>query len=198
METATPVQNLSSAWNIRLKALRNVPPVLRIVWESGPAVVVAGSVLRLLSALIPLAMLDVTRLIIDAVVQHVAVNHPPLRPHFWWLVVSNSVWRHLVRSWRAATDYCDTLLADKFTRHISIRIMEHASRLDLSSYEDPVFYDKLERARVQATDRLGMMQAVGRVMQQMITTATLAVGHCCLFSLASAHPDCLRRPGLLG
>ena len=175
METATPVQNLSSAWNVRLKALRNVPPVLRIVWESGPAVVVAGSVLRLLSALIPLAMLDVTRLIIDAVVQH-REHHFPLRPHFWWLVALEFGFAALGTVLARTTDYCDTLLADKFTRHISIRIMEHASRLDLSSYEDPVFYDKLERARVQATDRLGMIQAVGRVMQQIITTATLAAG----------------------
>jgi ATP-binding cassette subfamily B protein len=54
--------------------------------------------------------------------------------------------------------------------------MGHASRLDLASYEDPVFYDKLERARVQATDRLSMIQAVGRVIQEVITTFSLAAG----------------------
>ena len=46
--------------------------------------------------------------------------------------------------------------------------------LDLASYEDPLFHDKLERARVQATDRLGMVQQLGRLVQQVITTATLA------------------------
>jgi ATP-binding cassette subfamily B protein len=55
------------------------------------------------------------------------------------------------------------LLADKYTRHVSIRVMKHAASLDLSAYEDPVFYDRLERARVQATDRLVMIQAVGRL-----------------------------------
>jgi ATP-binding cassette subfamily B protein len=55
-----------------------------------------------------------------------------------------------------------------------VRIMHHASRLDLASYEDPLFHDKLERARVQATDRLGMVQQLGRLVQQVITTATLA------------------------
>ena len=63
-----------------------------------------------------------------------------------------------------AIGYFDTLLADRFTRHVSIRVMEHASRLDLASYEDPVFYDKLERARVQATDRIAMIQAIGTVI----------------------------------
>src|SRR5260370_796710 len=53
--------------------------------------------------------------------------------------------------------------------------MNHAAGLDLIAYEDPVFYDRLERARVQATDRLVMIQAVGRLVQQAITTITLAV-----------------------
>ena len=58
-------------------------------------------------------------------------------------------------------DFFDVMLADKFTRHISTRIVEHAAKLDLTSYEDPVFYDKMERARVQGTDRLIMIQAQG-------------------------------------
>jgi ATP-binding cassette, subfamily B, bacterial len=169
------IQNPSSAWSVRLKALRNVPPVLQIVWESGRGVVVAGCVLRVFCALVPLALLDVTRLIIDAVVAHVGSGHHPLRPHFWWLVALEFGLAALGAVLTRAVDYGDTLLADKFTRHISIRIMQHASRLDLSSYEDPVFYDKLERARVQATDRLGLIQAMGRVLQQGITTATLAI-----------------------
>jgi ATP-binding cassette subfamily B protein len=36
-------------------------------------------------------------------------------------------------------------------------------------YEDPVFYDRLERARVQATDRLAMIQQMGRLIQQTVT-----------------------------
>ena len=59
--------------------------------------------------------------------------------------------------------------------YISVRVMEHAASLDLIAYEDPVFYDRLERARVQATDRLYMIQAMGRLIQQVITTLTLSV-----------------------
>jgi ATP-binding cassette subfamily B protein len=53
--------------------------------------------------------------------------------------------------------------------------MKHAAQLDLTAYEDPVFYDRLERARVQATDRLGMIQSIGRLVQQVITAASLSV-----------------------
>jgi len=138
-------------------------------------VVVWGLGLRVLSALIPLAVLTVTRSIIDAVVVHVA-KRGPLVPWFWWLVALEFGLAGFGTILGRAIDYCDTLLADKYIFHISVRTMEHASRLDIASYEDPVFYDKLERARVQGTDRLGMIQAIGRVIQQIITSVTLAAG----------------------
>jgi ATP-binding cassette subfamily B protein len=74
-----------------------------------------------------------------------------------------------------AIDYLDSLFADKYTRYVSIEVMRHASQLDLIAYEDPVFYDRLERARVQATDRLGMIQSIGRLVQQAITSATMSI-----------------------
>ncbi len=171
----SPNPNSESPWGQRLRALGNVPPVLRIVWESGPQVVVWGLGLRVLSALIPLAVLSVTRRIIDAIVVHVA-KQGPLVPGFWWLVALEFGLAGLATILGRAIDYCDTLLADKYIFHISVRTMEHASRLDIASYEDPVFYDKLERARVQGTDRLGMIQAIGRGLQQIITSVTLAAG----------------------
>ncbi len=163
-----------TGWHERISALRNVPAVLKIVWESGPTVVIFGLVSRLFSALLPVVLLWITKLIIDNIVQAIG-RHQAVQPRLWWLVgaefsiaVLNSV---LVRT----IDYSDSLLADKYTRHVSIRVMSHAASLDLLAYEDPVFYDRLERARVQATDRLVMIQAVGRLVQQAITTITLSV-----------------------
>src|SRR5262249_1303812 len=60
-------------------------------------------------------------------------------------------------------------------RYVSIKVMKHASGLDLMAYEDPIFYDRLERARVQATDRLGMIQSIGRLVQLAITTISLSI-----------------------
>jgi ATP-binding cassette subfamily B protein len=167
-------KNFWTGWQERIFALGNVPAVLKIVWESGPAVVIFGIVSRIFSSLLPVLLLWITKLIIDGIVYAVS-SHQPVGPRFWWLVaaefslaVLNSI---LVRT----IDYSDSLLADKYTRHVSIRVLEHASSLDLTAYEDPVFYDRLERARVQATDRLVMIQAVGRLVQQVITTITLSI-----------------------
>ncbi len=158
----------------RLSALRNVPAVLKIVWDSGPAVVVFGLAARLLSSLLPVALLWITKLIIDGIV-HAASTHQPVPRQFWWLVAAEFSLAVLTAILIRAIDYSDSLLADRYTRHASIRVMNQAAGLDLLAYEDPVFYDRLERARVQATDRLGMIQAMGRLVQQAITTLTLSV-----------------------
>jgi ATP-binding cassette subfamily B protein len=162
------------AWDERLSALRQIPPVLKIVWESGPGVVTWGIVVRVITALLPIALLAVSKRIIDNIVR-VVERHEPIPHTFWWLVaaefalaVASSVLTRLL-------DYLDSVLADKYTRHVSIEVMRHAAQLDLIAYEDPVFYDRLERARVQATDRLGMIQSIGRLLQQVVTALSLSI-----------------------
>ncbi len=159
-----------SSWRERLSALRNVPPILKIVWQSGPHVVTVGIVARVFAALLPIGLAYIPKLIIDILVS-LLKTHGPVPTRLWWLVlvefglavVSSLVTRMI--------DYSDSLLANKYTRHVSIQVMKHASQLDLTAYEDPVYYDRLERARVQATDRLVMIQSIGRLELQLITAA---------------------------
>jgi ATP-binding cassette, subfamily B, bacterial len=162
-----------SAWQERLQALKNVPPVLKIVWDSGPFVVIAGLILRVIVSAVPVGMAKVTGAIVGTVAALVSQRAGPSQ-RLWLLVgcelglvvIGNIVGRII--------DYYDSVLADRYTRHVSVEVMNHASQLDLQAYENPVFYDRLERARVQATDRLGMIQSIGRLFQQIVTTCFLA------------------------
>src|SRR3954452_16716808 len=52
----------------RLGALRNLPPFLKLVWQTSPAITLASGALRLVRALLPVATLYIGALIIDAVV----------------------------------------------------------------------------------------------------------------------------------
>jgi len=165
---------LRNAWQERLAALRNVPPVLRIVWESGPAIVVFGLLFRLLGSVLPIALLWITKLIIDGIVASVS-HHQPVPQRFWYLVVAEFGVAIVAGVLARAIDFLDALLADRYTRHVSVAVMRHASELDLTAYEDPIFYDRLERARVQATDRLAMIQSIGRLIQQAITAVTMSI-----------------------
>jgi len=159
-------------WRERIRALRNVPPLLLIVWRSGPKVVAGGLGCRILGSLVPIAMLWISKQILDAVQAH--FNGKPLPENFWWLVAAEFLLAALGAILGRAAGFFDALLADRFTRHVSVEVIGHASRLDLASYEDPVFYDKLERARVQATDRIAMIHAIGALIQQFIIAASLS------------------------
>jgi len=170
---ASPLVEQLQSWRQRILSLRNLKPILQIGWKTGPRVVLANISLRLVSALIPVAMLWVGRLIIDRVVS--AANHTQPAPGSMWLLLGLEFGLALLNNlvWRAM-DYYDVRLIDQFTRDISLRIMEHAARLDLQSFENPEFYDKLERARVQATDRAAMLKSLGQFLQQAVTFATLS------------------------
>jgi ATP-binding cassette subfamily B protein len=167
-------QDSWNGWRERISALRNVPAVLRIVWDSGRMVVVLGVVFRLVASLLPLGLLWITKLIIDGIV-HAITTHQAVPARLWWLVAAEFSVAVFGSVLSRGIDFLDALLADKYTRHVSVLVMKHAAALDLASYEDPVFYDRLERARVQATDRLGMIQSIGRLIQQVITTVSLSV-----------------------
>jgi ATP-binding cassette subfamily B protein len=167
-------QDSWNGWRERLSALRNVPAVLRIVWQAGRTVVVLGVVFRLIGSLLPLGLLWITKLIIDGIV-HAITTHQAVGARLWWLVAAEFSLAIFGSILSRGIDFLDALLADKYTRHVSVLVMKHAAQLDLAAYEDPVFYDRLERARVQATDRLGMIQSIGRLVQQVITAASLSV-----------------------
>ncbi len=157
-----------NAWGDRIRALRNVPPVLRILWESGPAVVTWGLILRVVVAAMPWGIGWVASRIIEGVKQ--SVDHQPLPAHFGWIVGAEVALAIVFSALTRAIDYTDSMLADRYTHHVSIEVMRQAARLDLTTYEDPDFYDRLERARVQATDRLAMIQQMGRLFLQVLTT----------------------------
>jgi ATP-binding cassette, subfamily B, bacterial len=158
----------SSAWRERLVALRNVPPVLGILWKSGRAVVSWGIILRIIVAALPAGIGIIAAWILNGVEN--AILHKGLPLYFWWAVGAEVVLNVVVGLLSRGIDYSDTLLADRYTHFVSVQVMQQAAQLDLTTYEDPVFYDRLERARVQATDRLAMIQQMGRLLQQTLTT----------------------------
>ena len=168
-------QAAGARWSERLKALRRIPPIFRLVWNCAPEVVFMSAIARVIVSVIPVALLKVTQIIIDAINRHLAY-HAVLPRYFWALVGVEFVLASAVAMLGRVTTFFDTVLADKFTRHISTSIMEHASRLDLTRYEDPLFYDKMERARVQGTDRVMLVQMTGRLIQDVIGALSLAAG----------------------
>src|SRR5437660_8691580 len=78
-------ENFWSSWQERLRALKNVPPILKIVWQSGPGVVTFGVVSRVVAALLPVALTYVAKLIID-ILNNYLKTHELISSRLWWLV----------------------------------------------------------------------------------------------------------------
>jgi ATP-binding cassette, subfamily B, bacterial len=162
------------SWRERIRALHHVPSLVRIVWQSGPSVVSADLGCRFIAALTPLGILAISKKILDAVQAHYSGR--PLPDLFWVWVAAEFVFAALGAIASRTVAFFDGLLSERYTRHVSLLVIQHASELDLASYEDPFFYDKLERARVQATDRIGMIQSIGMAGQQIVAAASLSLG----------------------
>ena len=186
-----------ATWRTRLASLRNIRPLLGMVWDTSPPLVSATAVLRLFRALLPVAMLWVSKLILDGVVGWIRRgNGDSLR--IWKLVALELGLAVMSDLLGRANSLFDSLLGDRFTNRISVRLIEHATKLDLASFEDPVFYDKLERARRQTTGRLDLLAAILNVAQDGLSLISLSAGVDRLFALADGFAGRRGDPGVPG
>jgi ATP-binding cassette, subfamily B, bacterial len=135
-----------------------------------------NAVLRIMRSAIPVSLLYIGKLIIDEVVLLSQSSASLSHTHLWELVAIEFGLAILADALGRATSLVDSLLGDLFANHTSIRIMQHASTLDLDQFEDSVFYDKLERARQQTTGRTILLSQVLSQVQDLISMCFLAAG----------------------
>jgi ATP-binding cassette subfamily B protein len=159
----------------RLAALRNLPAFFRMVWQTSPGLAIANTVLRVAQSAMPLSLLYVGKLIIDQVV-HLTKDPGHSTTWLWQLVALEFGLAILSDALSRAISLLDGLLGDLFANHTSVKIMEHAAKLDLDQFEDAEFYDKLERARQQTSGRTVLLAQVLSQVQDIITIVFLAAG----------------------
>ncbi len=174
------MRNDDATWRERVRALRYVPPLVKLVWQTHRAYTLTMVALRLARAFVPLATLWVGKLIIDAVVgargNADAINTSFYGLRHLWQLVGLEIGIVLAGEWLArASALVESLLGDLFSNHTSVRLMEHAATLDLYQFEDPAFYDQLERARRQTTGRIGLIGQLLGMCQDSLTLLSLGV-----------------------
>lgn len=161
-------------WRERLAALRHVPPLLRLVYQTHRGYTTAIIGLRVVRAFVPLAVLWVGKLIIDEVVAAMGAPHAA----DWWrlggLVALELAFAVGGEGLARVSSLLESLLGDLFSNRVSVRLMEHAATLDLAQFEDPDTYDHLERARRQTVNRIGLLALLLATTQDLITLASLA------------------------
>lgn len=160
-----------TTWREKLRILRSLPKLLGLVWDTHRGYTAAMVVLRLVRSVIPVASLWVAKLIIDSVIRAARGGDTALL----WRYVGVEIAIVLVGEFLArASALVESLLGDLFSNVVSERLMRHAATLDLAQFEDPAFYDHLERARQQTTGRIGLIAQLLGMAQDTLTLGTLA------------------------
>ena len=170
----------------RFNALRNLPPFLRQIWATSPALTIATLGLRVVRAFLPFATLYIGKLIIDEAVRlvGVGVDFDTLEAAWRAGVLDTLLWLLALEFALAIVSdllgrlvsYGDSLLSELFTNATSIRLMQHAATLDLEDFEDPDLQDKLDRARRQTMGRMNLMSQLFGQVQDAITVVSFAIG----------------------
>jgi ATP-binding cassette subfamily B protein len=160
-------------WSDRLAALKHVPPLLKMVYQTHRGYTVAIVGLRLARALVPLGLLWIGKLIIEAVESYYKGALPVNWRHLALLVGVELVIAVGGEVLARASALLESLLGDLFSNRISVRLMEHAARLDVAQFEDADTYDHLERARRQTVGRIGLVAQILGTIQDLITLISL-------------------------
>lgn len=156
-------------------ALRNLPRFFRLIWRANPYMATANAALRLLKSAVPLLVLYVGKEIIDSILLLIDGESTDTT-YLWTMVGLEFALAILSDLMNRGITLLDSLLGDLFANRTSVRLIEHAARLDLYQFEHAEFYDKLERARRQTTGRTILMSQVLTQMQDIVTVLFLAGG----------------------
>ncbi len=159
----------------QFSALKNLPRFFKMIWAASPGMAIGNLILRLVKSAIPLSMLYVGKEIIDEVIRLIDVADKDMS-YLWILLgieLALALSSELIN--RSIT-LLDSLLGDLFSNKTSVDLIKHAAKLDLYQFENPDFYDKLERARRQTTGRTILMSQVLGQLQDIITILFLGAG----------------------
>ena len=161
-----------ATWKERLEALRYIPALFRLIWRTHRGYTAAIVVLRVIRSVVPVATFWVGKLILDSVIAAKAGTGS-----------LTAIWRYLALELlivlggevlARASSLIESLLGDLFSNAMSVELMEHAAKLDLAQFEDPEFYDHLERARRQTVGRIALLSLLLTIAQGALTLVTLA------------------------
>ena len=159
-------------WREKFGVFRPVRQFLYLAWQTHRGYASATVLLRLLRAGVPIATLWVAKLIIDAVVA-ARMGRPNLS-RLWLLVAVELSIVALGEVLDRGSAAVEALFGDLCSNQINEKLIAHAGSLDLHYFEDPAFFDRLERAQRQTTGRIGLLTQLLTLGQDSVTLVSLA------------------------
>lgn len=142
---------------------------MRLVWETSPRLTVVMAVLTVVAGLLPAAIAVIGRELVDAVVE--AARDDVIR----YLVIEALLVALLAGVNRGQTT-AQSLLRALLSNRVNETILQHALKLSLSDFEDAETYDRMTRARREASSRpLSLVSRVFSMTKNAISLASYVV-----------------------
>jgi ATP-binding cassette subfamily B protein len=146
-----------------LDSARQTQKTLGLAWRSSPLSLAGIALLTLASALFPLGIAYAGKLIVDAVVERSA----PLATQYVLLELGLVALQAVVQR---TLSVLRSLLGARLGHDVNVAILEKALQLELPQFENPEFYDRLTRARREASSRpLAMVTGSLQFLQNTLT-----------------------------
>jgi ATP-binding cassette subfamily B protein len=147
---------------------------LGLVWRTSPSILLWLIALSVAAGALPAAIPYVGKLIVDAVAPFATRPLPSLEgwPSAWrWLALEAALVLLLAAVQRGLT-MADTLLRALLGQQVNVMILEKALTLSLTDFEDSEFYDRMTRARRDASWRpLSLVKRVLGLLQNLLSLA---------------------------
>ena len=164
-----------NALKTQFSALKNLPEFFKLIWETNKNMTMGNIFLRVIKAAIPLLILYVGKEIIDEIIR--LIDAVDKNWSYLWLLLGLELGLAILSDLiNRVVMLLDSLLGDLFSNKTSVQLIKHAATLDLYQFENPDFYDKLERARRQTTGRTVLMTQILAQFQDIITLIFLGIG----------------------
>ena len=144
---------------------------IALVWTTNRALTVALMVLTLVAGLLPGAIAYVGKLIVDGVVLSARSGLASDRWHTLTYLGVEAGLIALQAGCKQGLALCQSLLRALLGHKVNVLILEKALTLDISHFEDSEFYDKMARARREASSR--PLSLVGRTFSLVQDTLSL-------------------------
>lgn len=151
---------------------------MRIVWETSAGLMVAMAVTTLVVGVLPAAIASIGGLFVDAVADamggsaEVAEAARAQALSFVFIEVALVL---LMTAAQQANTICQAILRVLLGNKINVMILEKALTLELAHFEDAEYYDKLVRARREASSRpLSLVTKTFDLLRNLISLVAIA------------------------
>ena len=153
------------------------PRTFRLIWNAARGLTIAWGFLLLIQGILPVAIVYLTKSVIDSFVAVRAStgNLLDLQPFVLQVLLMGAILllSELVQS---VLEWVRTAQAEYIGDHITNLIQVKSYTVDLKFYESPEYYNHMHRARSEATSRsLALLESGGGLVQNSITLVSMAV-----------------------